>query len=101
MLGVACGGGHTLAVVHPGSVYAFGLNRTGQLGDGSYHARPCPSPRAVRLPSNLAVSWIACGEEFSAAVTGEGQLFMWGFGGSGQLGLGNSGSMRVPRQVLG
>ena len=82
-----------------GVVYAFGRNTTGQLGDGKHHDKPSPTPTPVRLPPNMAVSWIACGEEYSAAITREGGLFMWGFGGFGQLGLGNLGSMLVPRQV--
>ena len=99
VVGVACGGCHTLAITSPGVVYSFGLNATGQLGDGSHHSKPSPTPAPVRLPPSMAVSWVACGEEFSAAVSRGGQLFMWGFGGCGQLGLGTSGSMRVPRQV--
>ena len=98
--GVACGSCHTLALVYPGRVYAFGLNATGQIGDGENHPQPCPTPTLVRLPASSVVTWVACGEEYSAAVTSEGQLFMWGFGGLGQLGLGNTGSMRVPRQVM-
>ena len=97
--GVACGSCHTLVVTHTGAVFSFGLNATGQLGDGTDHNRPNPTPLPVRLPPTMAVTWVACGEEFSAAVTAEGALFMWGFGACGQLGLGNLGSMRVPRQA--
>ena len=79
------GGAHTLAIVSPGTLYAVGLNATGQLGNGQDNrARAHPSPVAVRLPPTVAVVHVACGEEFSAAVTREGQLFMWGFGGSGK-----------------
>ena len=48
----------------------------------------------------MPISWIACGEEFSSAITRDGKLFMWGLGAYGQLGLGNTGSMKVPRQVM-
>ena len=86
-MGVACGSCHTLVVTAPGTVYAFGLNATGQLGDGSSHQKPCPTPSPVRLPSGMPISWIACGEEFSSAITRDGKLFMWGLGAYGQRGL--------------
>ena len=96
---VACGAGHTLALTQKGCVYSFGMNSVGQIGDGSYHHRPCSTPQPVRLPSNIIISSIACGEEFSTCVSKRGEVFTWGFGGNGQLGHGNAGSMRLPRQV--
>jgi len=99
--GVACGGAHTLALTSHGTVYAFGLNACGQLGCGTISppTQPCPSPHALRLPAQMRVAWVAAGEEFSACVTQQGEVLTWGFGGAGQLGHGNSGSMRLPRQV--
>ena len=97
--GVACGGAHTLALTRAGKVYAFGLNSTGQLGDGTYHDRPCTIPQPIKLSSRVVVTSVACGEEYSACITRDGNLFTWGYGGSGQLGHGNGGSMRMPRQV--
>lgn len=98
-LGVSCGAAHTMVIIAPGRVYAFGLNATGQLGDGKNDAAPCPTPQPIRLPASVVVTSIACGEEFSACVTREGVVLSWGYGGFGQLGHGNTGSMRLPRQV--
>jgi len=96
--GVACGGAHTL-VVAQGKVYSFGLNATGQLGLGTSGHEPCPLPNVLKLPSSMIVVYVAAGDEFSACVTQRGEVLTFGFGGCGQLGFGNSGSMRVPRQV--
>ena len=105
-LGVACGAAHTLVLAGgekaAASVYAFGLNSAGQLGVGTHSSAPASAPTPVRgLPhqQHAAVVSVACGEETSAAVTRNGELYMWGHGGCGQLGLGSTGSMRMPRQV--
>ena len=84
MRAVACGGAHSIALSRRGAVYAFGLNATGQLGDGSHHERPNPTPSPVRLPAALVVASIACGEEFSCCLGSNGELFSWGFGGCGE-----------------
>ena len=96
--GVACGSAHTLALTSTGSLYAFGMNATGQLGIGTHHRKPSSIPQCVRLDGVTVVS-IACGDEFSACVTSSGDVLTWGFGGCGQLGQGNKGSACVPRQV--
>ena len=97
--GVACGGAHTLACSTEGKVFAFGLNATGQLGDGTDHSRPQAIPVPVRLQAGTMITSVACGEEMSVALSREGHVYTWGYGGVGQLGLGNLGSMRLPRQV--
>ncbi len=98
--GVACGGAHTLVLTAPGGLYVFGLNATGQLGVGSHSSVPCPAPTALRLAPSMVVASVAAGDEFSACVTQRGEVLTWGFGGGGQLGHGNAGSMCMPRQVI-
>ncbi|KAL1507705.1 hypothetical protein AB1Y20_007318 [Prymnesium parvum] len=99
LVGVACGAAHTLALTEHGRLYSFGLNSTGQLGNGEQRADATPTPQPVRLSFGIAVSSVACGEEFSAAITHDGRLLTWGFGGCGQLGHGGAASLRVPQQV--
>ena len=62
-LQVACGAAHTLVLTKDGAVFAFGLNATGQLGDGGCSALPCFSPVAVRLPPAMTITQVAFGEE--------------------------------------
>jgi alpha-tubulin suppressor-like RCC1 family protein len=65
-------------------VYAWGDNSRGQLG--------LDNTTSVGLPAHVtavdgrAICQIACGGWHSAAVTESGKLFIWGEGGSGQLG---------------
>ncbi len=46
-----------------------------------------------------AVSVVACGSEYSAAVTTAGELYMWGRGNYGRLGIGTSDDLSVPTHV--
>eukprot|EP00965_Chrysotila_dentata_P211098 6186282-Pleurochrysis_carterae.AAC.2 len=100
LVAVACGGAHTMMLCEDGRVFACGLNATGQLGDGLCVESGCHSlPQPVRLPATTTAVQIACGEEFSAALTAEGRLYTWGFGGCGQLGHGSCRSIKLPREV--
>ncbi|XP_075998044.1 putative E3 ubiquitin-protein ligase HERC3 [Genypterus blacodes] len=45
-------------------------------------------PRALRGLCNIQVSQVACGSQHSVALTKDGQVYTWGQGPSGQLGLG-------------
>ena len=96
---VACGAAHTLVLTAEGRVYAFGLNATGQLGDGGCSKQPCPTPLLARCPAGVCVVQVCCGEEFSCAVTADGRLLTWGFGGCGQLGHGSALSLKLPKEV--
>lgn len=45
---VACGGRHSLFLLHDGRVYTCGSNRCGQLG----HDKPGDSPGKLPVPAN-------------------------------------------------
>jgi alpha-tubulin suppressor-like RCC1 family protein len=45
------------------------------------------------------VQWLSCGFEHCAVVTVEGEVFTWGYGGSGALGHGNTLSYATPTRV--
>ena len=70
----------------PGSLYAFGFDKFGQLGVGS--SSPTPgTPALVTLPGEIGtVTQVAIGEDHSLAVTSSGQLYAFGFDKGGQLG---------------
>ena len=76
-------GGHTLALASDGTVWAWGENASGQLGDGTYLQRSAP----VRVSVLTGVIWITAGHGFSLAV---GTTAVFGHGG--QTRMDNSGS---------
>lgn len=85
--GVACGEAHTLLLDSEGKIYSFGWDEDGQLG---YEDTPGgPLIRTIESMPYKAVK-IAAGSVFSACVTDLGQVFVWGNGEFGQLGIGNT-----------
>eukprot|EP00002_Diphylleia_rotans_P031584 TRINITY_DN6564_c0_g1_i3.p1 TRINITY_DN6564_c0_g1~~TRINITY_DN6564_c0_g1_i3.p1 ORF type:complete len:1454 (+),score=154.48 TRINITY_DN6564_c0_g1_i3:110-4363(+) len=90
--GVGCGRSHTLALSVDGEVYGFGSNSCGQVGvvednKGSVGAQVVKFPRKVNFPHTGQVERISVAHLHSAAII-DGELFTWGCGTSGQLGLG-------------
>ena len=90
----AGGGGHTLALTPEGNVFAFGHNKSGQVGMGDPTVRKQPIPIEVCAPGQVApcgtfLSHIVDVDAWSGhslALDDTGQL--WGFGGNnnGELG---------------
>jgi len=99
IVGIACGGEHSLAVSEDGRVYSWGTSADGVLGHGSetwkegwfYRtAKIEPKPRLVRALSEHTVLKVAAGHMHSACVDDRGTLFTWGQGRFNQLGLNSS-----------
>ncbi|GBG33280.1 Ankyrin repeat and protein kinase domain-containing protein 1 [Hondaea fermentalgiana] len=95
---VACGENHMLAVNHAGQLFAWGDNRDGQVGVGEREDR-CTSPMWVDFPASTKadraredgrqiVVEIACGARHSLALTADQEVWSWGRGTCGRLGLG-------------
>ncbi|CAN6482306.1 unnamed protein product [Victoria cruziana] len=81
---VACGVAHTLALTGSGDVYSFGQGIYGALGLSN--KEDCCTPTHVKELWGLGIIQIACGENHSAALSVDGQVFTWGRGKYGQLG---------------
>jgi alpha-tubulin suppressor-like RCC1 family protein len=94
---LAVGIDHSM-VVKDGAVYSWGLNRYGQLGDGSWDDHPGELVPVKGLKDIVAV---AAGSYHSLALTKSGALLAWGWNGSGQLGNGTTTDSNVPIQVKG
>ncbi len=94
---VAAGSGHALALDVNGTVFAWGRNDWGQLGDGSTAARS--EPFVVPLPQGVRAISVAAGGRHSLAATSDGDVYSWGRNASGQLGVGTENSSRAPVKV--
>jgi alpha-tubulin suppressor-like RCC1 family protein len=99
---VATGAGHTCATssditaVGLDSLYCWGDNARGQVGDGS--AVGTDSPRAVR--ATVRHQNPSLGGRSSCALTEQHAAFCWGENTAGQLGSGNRVNRSVPDSVL-
>ena len=95
MIDVAAGYAHSLALNSDGTVWAWGFNGGGQLGDGSTRTRYSP----VQVTNLGSVSAIAAGGSHSLALKSDGTVWAWGFNGGGQLGDGSTTNSSSPVQV--
>ncbi|GIL46666.1 hypothetical protein Vafri_3601 [Volvox africanus] len=124
---VSCGAYHTAALLVPAeiaddptaiasrdckhSLFTFGRGFHGQLGIGTHDSsslprlaslgfRVCPDNPDMEEETMPAV--VACGSSHTASISRRGELFMWGLGSSGELGLGQWSPLElpVPRQCL-
>ena len=99
---VAAGGYHaggargyySLAIKTDGSLWAWGYNGFGQLGDGTKTNRPTP----VKVMDG-AVS-AAAGHDHALAVKSDGSLWAWGYNGDGQLGDGTETDQLIPVKIM-
>ncbi len=97
VLAVSGGYGHTCAIrKSDGSVWCWGDNQFGQLGDGSGKVNQ-PSPVKVQKLANATA--VVAGDDFSCAVTGAGLLWCWGKNDAGQLGTGTKSDSAIPVQT--
>ena len=77
---VSLGFTHSAAITTDGSLYMWGDNCHGQLGNGTTESSNIP----IKVMDNVAS--VSLGHYHSAAITTDGSLYMWGFNGYGQLG---------------
>ncbi|NWX68560.1 RPGR regulator, partial [Alca torda] len=93
-----CGRNHTLVYTEKGNVYAAGGNSEGQLGLGDTEERT--TFHLISFFTNQhKIKQLAAGSYTSAAVTEDGQLFVWGDNSEGQIGLADKAYVSVPCQV--
>ena len=94
---VAAGETHSLAVATNGSMYAWGYNAKGELGNGT--TTSTLRPVKVSLPVGVTATTADAGTELSLAHTSTGQVLAWGWNNSGQLGDGTTTNRTTPVTV--
>ena len=96
----ACGYNFTILVAKNGTVFSFGTdNSAGQLGFGDTFPRETPTLIKSIKYDGEKVTQVACGFKHVICKTSLGKLYVWGWGGCGQLGLGNYEDNLLPCQV--
>ncbi len=94
---IAAGAFHNCALV-AGEVFCWGANDHGQLGLPPSDPVPEGTPHRVSLPTTIVA--LAAGPVHSCALDGEGTVFCWGGGESGELGHGERRSSATPITVV-
>jgi hypothetical protein len=90
-------GYHVLATKTDGTLWAWGYNANGQLGDGTTANKS--SPVQIGAGTNWATVIASNTGNNSFAIKTDGTLWAWGNGGYGVLGLGDTTSRSSPTQV--
>jgi alpha-tubulin suppressor-like RCC1 family protein len=99
----------TLAVKSDGTIWAWGMNQFGQVGNGTINPL---GTLQVTVPVEVSNSWsggplnhpthVTCGYQFGAALAPNGNVWTWGSGSHGELGNGIAGgTYSLPAQVPG
>jgi alpha-tubulin suppressor-like RCC1 family protein len=87
-LAIAAGYNHSLALVSNETVYAWGDNTYGQIGNGTTGTTGEPIPIQTVGLSNIVA--IAAGEYHNLALKSDGTVWAWGYNSHGQLGDGTT-----------
>ncbi len=96
-LDVAAGQSHTCAIQSDHSLWCWGDDSQGQLGDAK------ETPEATPVPvASTGQAWqaVAAGPEHSCALATDGSLWCWGSNSNGQLGIGTTDWRQAPTRVV-
>ncbi len=92
---VSSGASHTLALKTDGTLWAWGNNGFGALGDGS----TLNSRKPIHIKVGTAFKRISAGYNHSLAIDANGALWSWGDNENGQLGIGSTTNISTPQKV--
>lgn len=98
VVAIAAGYYHSLALRSNGSVWAWGNNAYGQLGNGTTASQNLAVQ--VNLPGGSSTS-IAAGKFHSLALQADGKLYTWGYNRYGQIGDSTFKNKPSPVAVIG
>ncbi len=82
---VVCGGYHIIGIKNDGTIYAWGYNNFGQIGDATNTRKDTP----IQIGTS---SWtkITAGIHYTLGIKDDNTLYAWGHNNTGQLGNGNN-----------
>jgi alpha-tubulin suppressor-like RCC1 family protein len=101
-IAISAGGNHTCALISNGTVKCWGLNTSGQLGDGTTTNRHVPVTVKTSSTATLTgVVAISAGSSHTCALLSNGTARCWGSNGTGRLGDGTTTSRHYATSVSG
>jgi alpha-tubulin suppressor-like RCC1 family protein len=92
------GTSHTMAIKNDGTLWGWGNNSFGQLGDITTTSTSSPVQ-----DMSLSTNWrqVICGFNFSSGLKTDGTIWSWGDNSLGQLGIGDTTSKSSAVQISG
>lgn len=97
---VSCGYACTAAIKDDGSLWMWGNNYFGQLGDGNSGPGSRVSSPVQTIANGKTWNMVDCGYAHTAAIKNDGSLWVWGGNFSGQLGTDDSNWISSPAQTV-
>ena len=85
---IACGFGHSIAIMDNGKAFSWGLGEYGALGTSDCESQWFPVQIMFSEKSKLCIKTASCGTRHTAMTDDKGRLFVCGSGDAGQLGTG-------------
>jgi alpha-tubulin suppressor-like RCC1 family protein len=94
---ISAGQAHTCGVKSDLSLWCWGDNSSGQLGDGTQTLESAPVAVTV-----LGQAWasVSAGSAHTCALAADSTLWCWGDNSDGQLGTGSGGVQMLPARVV-
>jgi YD repeat-containing protein len=93
---IAACASHSLAAKADGTVWSWGTNSKGQLGNGTYADSNIP----VQVSNLSNIQAVATGAYHSMALESDGSVWAWGSNSQRQLGNGSSTGSNIPIQII-
>ena len=94
---VTCGQYHTVAIKTDGTLWTWGINTYGQLGDNSITQKSSP---VQTIAGGTNWKQVACGHYYTAAIKTDGTLWTWGRNQFGELGDNSATHKSSPVQTI-
>lgn len=96
---VCCGEDFTVILTENFEVYACGSDYYGCIGCDNEHGDNVLLPVKIEALNEIQIQSIACGDSHVVALSFEGQVYTWGCGEMGRLGLGDEDDRSLPELV--
>jgi alpha-tubulin suppressor-like RCC1 family protein len=97
VIAIAAGSAFSMALKDDGTLWTWGSNSQGELGDGSTTDRSAPA----QVSGLSDIVQIAAGHNHALAMTSDGTVFSWGKNADAQLGDGTTTNQLSPVQISG
>ena len=87
------------AITEDGSLYVWGVNVHGEVGNGSTEDQLAPV-KVLSHVKSVSLGGYNNANGFTAAITEENDLYLWGYNSSGQIGNGTVENQLIPEKIL-